>query len=101
MYFLLVSQPQRSVGKHQIILYNITLIVISLQLALKTVNTARSAFACFLFERKFFHLYRDSSGGRGTQRGSGSEDEENSFKCKISTRVSMKILYYSVAFVLP
>ncbi len=59
-----------------------------LQLALKTVNTARSAFACFLFEKKFFHSYRDSTCGRGSGRGSDSE-EEGGFKCKISARVSV------------
>ncbi len=54
-----------------------------LQLALKTVNTARSAFACFLFERKFFISYRDVKNGRGTD-----SQEEDGFKCKISARVS-------------
>ena len=50
------------------------------QLALKTVNGARSAFATFHFKRNFFHSYRH------VRRG-GSEEEEP-LKCKISAKVS-------------
>ncbi len=48
------------------------------------MNTARSAFACFLFERKFFISYRDAQNGCGTD-----SQEEGRFKCKIPTRVSL------------
>ena len=60
-----------------------------LQLALKTVNSARSAYASFLFCRSFFHSYSD---GRPTQDSEGygeeMEDEEDTNKCKITIKVS-------------
>ena len=61
----------------------------SFQLALKTVNLARSAFASFLFHRKFFHSYND--GLRPDQEGGGGEGEEGeeeTIKCKITIKVS-------------
>lgn len=55
------------------------------QLALKTVNGARSAFASFIFQQSFFHSYRD------VRRVSGQdleeETEEEPLKCKISIKV--------------
>ena len=62
------------------------------QLALKTVNGARSAFASFHFKRSFFHSYRDGvRGGR---------DEEEPLKCKISIKVSeaVKLVFISQWF---
>ena len=50
------------------------------QLVLKTVNSARSAFACFLFRRAFFHSYSD---GRGRE-----DEDEETLKCKISIKVT-------------
>ena len=59
------------------------------QLALKTTNGARSAYACFLFQRSFFHSYSDRRGGA---RGRGDEDEDEeeeqeALKCKITIKV--------------
>ena len=53
------------------------------QLALKTVNSARSAFACFLFHRSFFLSY--SVGG--VVSGGGGDSEREALKCKISNKV--------------
>ena len=70
------------------------------QLALKTVNCARSAFCSFLFLRAFFLSYNDGRGtGRGQRRngtleeGEGEEGEEGegegdeSLKCKVTIKV--------------
>ena len=67
-------------------------IFIFLQLALKTVNSARSAYACFLFQRTFFHSYRDGMGGHGKEVGSrggarDEEDKDSGLKCKILAKV--------------
>lgn len=64
------------------------------QLALKTVNTARSAFASFLLCQKFFHSYSSGqrSGEEEEEEGEGEggkvEDGEDTIKCKITIRVS-------------
>ena len=53
------------------------------QLALKTVNNARSAYACFLFRRGFFHSYSD-----GREKARAGVSEEESLKCKITIKVT-------------
>ena len=60
------------------------------QLALKTVNGARSAFACFLFQRSFFHSYsdgKDGARGRRNEEEEEEEEEEERLKCKITIKV--------------
>ena len=72
-----------------------------MQLALKTVNSARSAFASFLFCRRFFNSYSDGLrpgdiGEGEKEEGEGGEEEEewgregseDTIKCKITIRVS-------------
>ena len=62
---------------------------VCLQLALKTVNSARSAYASFLFCRNFFHSYSD-----GQRIGNSEEEEEEeveTIKCKITIKVKMYI----------
>ena len=63
---------------------------ITTQLALKTVNSARSAFASFLFSREFFHSYSDGlqTGGEGGE-GEGEGEEADTIKCKITIKVSL------------
>ena len=53
------------------------------QLALRTVSSSRSAYACFLFNESFFISYEDGS----TDVPAGSQ-EEDLFKCKIAMKVS-------------
>lgn len=63
-----------------------TQVYIFVQLALKTVNNARSAYACFLFHKSFFLSYNE----RGVVLRGGAEaadDGTESLKCKISNRV--------------
>lgn len=44
---------------------------------MKTVNPARSAYACFTFKRMFFHVYQDG-------RDASSAE---TLKCKITVKV--------------
>lgn len=62
------------------------------QLALKTVNGARSAYVCFLFQRSFFHSYSDRrTGAQGRREGEEEdEEEEEALKCKITIKVRLK-----------
>ena len=53
------------------------------QLALRTVSSSRSAYACFLFNESFFISYDDGS----SDVPAGSQ-EEDLFKCKIAMKVS-------------
>ncbi len=62
------------------------------QLALKTVNGARSAYACFVFVRPFFLSYND--GLRGGRKGGKTVEGEDTgreggepLKCKINIKV--------------
>lgn len=55
-----------------------------LQLALKTVNPARSAYASFLFSQSFFHSYDDGQRAGDTEE---EEAEEDTIKCKITIKV--------------
>ena len=57
------------------------------QLALKTVNGARSAFASFIFQRSFFHSYRDVWRAPSRDLEDDDADEEEPLKCKISIKV--------------
>lgn len=57
------------------------------QLALKTVNGARSAFASFIFQRSFFHSYRDVRRAPTRDLEDDDADEEEPLKCKISIKV--------------
>ena len=60
-----------------------------LQLSLRTVNSAHSAFVNFLFCRKFFSSYSDGLGSRPAgERGDEEEEEEDTIKCKITIKVS-------------
>lgn len=68
--------------------YNLVALIPSLQLALKTVNPARSAYASFLFCRSFFHSYSD--GHRpGDSEEEDVEEEEDTIKCKITIKVCL------------
>jgi hypothetical protein len=57
------------------------------QLALKTVNGARSAFASFIFQRSFFHSYRAVRRVPGRDLEGDDGNEEEPLKCKISIKV--------------
>lgn len=63
-----------------------------LQLALKTVNSSRSAFAYVLFSPAFFIKYQSRSPGDGLASG---DDEEESFRCRITAKVNYYIDNYS------
>ena len=56
------------------------------QLALRTVSSSRSAYACFLFAPSFFQHYDDGSAELDTQ------DSEDSLRCKIAMKVGEKCL---------
>ena len=45
---------------------------------MKTVNPARSAYACFIFKKTFFHVYQDG-------RDASSAE---TLKCKITVKVN-------------
>ena len=61
-----------------------------LQLALKTVNSSRSAFSCFVFAPAFFLNYDD---GRAiVEQGQGDGNEEEVVKCKIGMKVLLLII---------
>ena len=53
------------------------------QLALRTVSSSRSAYACFLFNESFFISYDD-----GSSDLPADSQEEDLFKCKIAMKVS-------------
>ena len=57
------------------------------QLALKTVNGARSAYVCFLFQRSFFHSYSDRRAGARDGGDEVDEAEDETLKCKITIKV--------------
>jgi len=61
------------------------------QLALRTVSSSRSAYACFLFNESFFISYDDGSGDQPAD-----SQEEDLFKCKIAMKVSGIILHSTV-----
>ncbi|KAL9981649.1 hypothetical protein ACROYT_G010382 [Oculina patagonica] len=50
-------------------------------LALRTVSSSRSAYACFLFNESFFISYDDGSNDQPTD-----SEEEDMFKCKIAMK---------------
>ena len=52
------------------------------QLALRTVSSSRSAYACFLFNESFFISYDD-----GSSDLPADSPEEDLFKCKIAMKV--------------
>lgn len=51
-------------------------------LALRTVSSSRSAYACFLFNESFFISYDDGSSDQPAD-----SQEEDLFKCKIAMKV--------------
>lgn len=53
------------------------------QLALRTVNSSRSAYACFIFVPTFFTKY---DGPSSTQK---SADDSDVLKCKITMKVEL------------
>ncbi|XP_067685988.1 cell cycle checkpoint control protein RAD9A-like [Haliotis asinina] len=50
-------------------------------LALRTVNSSRSAYACFLFSPSFFQHYDDGSG-----LSSSEDSDEDGFRCKLGMK---------------
>ena len=52
------------------------------QLALRTVNSSRSAYACFVFAPSFFLHYNDGVSDEN------EDSEEEALKCKIGVKVS-------------
>ena len=52
------------------------------QLALRTVNSSRSAYACFVFAPSFFLHYNDGVPDEN------EDSEEDALKCKIGVKVS-------------
>ena len=56
-----------------------------LQLALRTVNSSRSAYACFLFAPSFFLHYDD-----GAEQIS-SQDSDDTLRCKIAMKVGLTL----------
>ena len=60
------------------------------------MNSARSAFACFLFKRSFFLSYHEkgvASSGGGVASSGGTmaqNDGAEPLKCKISNKVSVE-----------
>ncbi|XP_071849520.1 cell cycle checkpoint control protein RAD9A-like [Apostichopus japonicus] len=57
-------------------------------LALKTVNSSRSAFAYVLFSPAFFIKYQSRSPGDGLASG---DEEEESFRCRITAKSCLRI----------
>ena len=55
-----------------------------LQLAWRTVNSARSAYACFVFAPSFFLHYNDGSGQINSE-----DADEDSLRCKIGMKVRL------------
>ena len=59
-----------------------------LQLALRTVNSSRSAYACYLFAPGFFMQFNANTPQNGGATGGGDGDEEEEpFRCKITMKV--------------
>ncbi|XP_045171278.2 cell cycle checkpoint control protein RAD9A-like isoform X2 [Mercenaria mercenaria] len=54
-------------------------------LALRTVNSSRSAYACFLFAPSFFQHYDDGSGDISSQ------DSDDTLRCKIAMKSIMTV----------
>ena len=63
-----------------------------LQLALKTVNSARSAYASFLFCQSFFHSYSNGQSVSGSQGCEEVMEDEDTTKCKITIKVSCSLI---------
>lgn len=61
------------------------------------MNGARSAFASFIFQRSFFHSYRNVRRATGRDL-EDDENEEEPLKCKISIKVHIVIEITSVWF---
>ncbi len=55
------------------------------QLALRTVNSSRSAYACFLFAPSFFLNYDDGAGLGTSDAASGADD--TGLRCKVGAKV--------------
>ena len=53
-----------------------------MQLSLRTVNSSRSAYACFLFFPSYFQHYDD-----GITHAEAGDSEEEGFRCKITMKV--------------
>jgi len=64
-----------------------TLNYVASQLSLRTVNSGRSAYACFTFCPTFFHHYDD---GRSQLNNvtCTSSSQSNTVKCKVPVKVS-------------
>ncbi|KAK7087158.1 cell cycle checkpoint control protein RAD9A-like isoform X2 [Littorina saxatilis] len=58
-------------------------------LSLRTVNSSRSAYACFLFFPSYFQHYDD--GSREDEAGRNSEEEEEGLRCKITVKSIMAV----------
>ena len=52
------------------------------QLALRTVNSSRSAYGCFMFSPTFFQHYDDGSGQIRTD-----DSEDDPVRCKVAMKV--------------
>ena len=63
-------------------IYELQNVNISLQLALRTVNACRSAYACFLFAPSFFTHYED-----GSDIAPANNTDDEALKCKIGMKV--------------
>lgn len=67
------------------------------QLALRTVNSSRSAYCCFLFQREFFEVYAtpglDNPGRPDTGRPSNEldGDAEETLLCKASNKACVGV----------
>ncbi|XP_076434773.1 uncharacterized protein LOC143274745 [Babylonia areolata] len=57
-------------------------------LSLRTVNSSRSAYACFLFFPSYFQHYDD---GRKQTEASSSEDDDEGLRCKIIMKSVMAV----------
>ncbi|XP_077996119.1 cell cycle checkpoint control protein RAD9A-like isoform X2 [Glandiceps talaboti] len=57
-------------------------------LALRTVNSSRSAYACFTFAPTFFYIYDD---GRVLNSSQQIQDEDSAFKCKITMKSCLSV----------
>ncbi|KAK3085066.1 hypothetical protein FSP39_023670 [Pinctada imbricata] len=63
-----------------------TYLVSALSLALRTVNSTRSAYGCFLFSPTFFQHYDDGSGQICSQ-----DSEEDTMRCKIFMKSCLSV----------
>ncbi|XP_006824265.1 cell cycle checkpoint control protein RAD9A-like [Saccoglossus kowalevskii] len=60
-------------------------------LALRTVNTSRSAYACFMFAPTFFYHYDDGKCQNDTQQQEKENEDDGKFKCKITMKSCLSV----------